>query len=286
MTEVERPRPPHGRHKPTVIVARRPRPGREREFERWIRRLVARATDAPGYVDAEVQPPNDLHPDEWVVVYQFADSASLDQWLRSPGRAALMASGNELVEGPAREQVVAMSPDTERVTAVSSVRVTPGAADAFRALHDDILVELATAPGFLRADLFEPVEGVQEDTVVVLAFDTRANLDRWLVSDERRRILGQMEQFTEGDRTVNVVGGFAGWFDSAGGAQVKKWKSTVAVLLALIPTSLAFTAIRLALFPDLHPALATVLGNIVGIVVLTWLLMPTITRRLDPWLRR
>ena len=48
-----------------------------------------------------------------------------------------------------------------------------------------------------------------------------------------------MEQFTEGDRTVNVVGGFAGWFDSMGGAQVKKWKSAVAVLLALIPTSLA-----------------------------------------------
>ena len=197
-----------------------------------------------------------------------------------------MASGNELVEGEAREQVVAMSPDTERVTAVSSVRVAPGAADAFRALHDDILVELATSPGFLRADLFEPVEGVQEDTVVVLAFDTRANLDHWLASDERRRILEQMEQYTEGDRTVNVVGGFAGWFDSMGGAQVRKWKSTVAVLLALIPTSLAFTAVRLALFPDLHPALATVLGNIIGIVVLTWLLMPIVTRRLDAWLRR
>ena len=286
MTEVADPRPPHGRHQPTVIVARRPRPGREREFERWIRRLVARAADAPGYVDAEVQPPNDLHPDEWVVVYQFTDSVSLDRWLRSPGRAALMAGGDELVEGPTREQVVALSPDTERVTAVSSVRVTPGAAAAFRALHDDILAALATSPGFLRADLFEPVEGVQEDTVVVLAFDTRANLDRWLASDERRRILGEMEQYTEGDRTVNVVGGFAGWFDSMGGTQVKKWKSAVAVLLALIPTSLAFMAIRLAFFPGLHPALATVLGNVVGILVLTWLLMPTITRRLDPWLRR
>jgi antibiotic biosynthesis monooxygenase (ABM) superfamily enzyme len=286
MTEVERPRPPHGRHKPTVIVARRPRPGRERDFERWIRRLVARATDAPGYVDAEVQPPNDLHPDEWVVVYQFADSASLDTWLRSPTRAALMATGNELVEGAAREQVVAMSPDTDRVTAVSSVRVVPGGADSFRALHDDILVELATSPGFLRADLFEPVEGVQEDTVVVLAFDTRANLDGWLGSDERRRILDQMEQYTEGDRTVNVVGGFAGWFDSTRGAQVRKWKSTVAVLVALIPTSLAFTAVRLTFFPDLHPALATVLGNVIGIVVLTWLLMPVVTRRLDGWLRR
>ena len=39
---------------------------------------MARAADAPGYVDAELQPPNDLHPDEWVVVYQFADGASLD----------------------------------------------------------------------------------------------------------------------------------------------------------------------------------------------------------------
>ena len=123
-----------------------------------------------------------------------------------------MATGNDLVEGEAREQVVAMSADGERVTAVSSVRVAPGAAEDFRALHEELLVELATSPGFLRCDLFEPVPGVQEDTVVVLAFDTRANLDRWLHSDERRRILEQMDQYTEGDRTLNVVGGFAGWF--------------------------------------------------------------------------
>ena len=30
----------HGRQEPTVIVARRARPGREREFERWLRRVV------------------------------------------------------------------------------------------------------------------------------------------------------------------------------------------------------------------------------------------------------
>lgn len=275
-----------GRHKPTVIVARRCRPGREREFERWIRRLVARAADAPGYVDAELQPPNDLHPDEWVVVYQFADGASLEAWLRSPTRSALMATGNDLVEGEAREQVVALSADTERVTAVSSVRVVPGAADAFRALHEDVLVELATSPGFLRCDLFEPVPGVQDDTVVVLAFDTRANLDRWLHSEERRRILEQMEQYTEGDRTVNVVGGFAGWFAPSGGGPVKKWKSAAAVLLALIPTSLAFTALRVALFPDVAPAVATIIGNVVGIVALTWVLMPIITDWLASWLRR
>lgn len=246
---------------------------------------MSRAADAPGYVDAELQPPNDLHPDEWVVVYQFADGASLEQWLRSPERDELMTSGNGLVDGVAREQVVALAPETDRVTAVSSVRVAPGAEAAFRELHDQILVELATSPGFLRADLFEPVEGVQDETVVVLAFDTRANLDHWLASEDRARILREMERHTQGARTVNVVGGFAGWFEGRG-APVKRWKSAVAVLLALVPVSLAFLGLRLALFPDLHPVVATILGNVLGIVVLTWAVMPWLTDRLATWLRR
>ena len=73
---------------PTMIVVRRARPGREREFERWIRRLVARAADAPGAVDAELQPPDALHPGEWVAVDRFADNDSLERWLHSPARSA------------------------------------------------------------------------------------------------------------------------------------------------------------------------------------------------------
>jgi antibiotic biosynthesis monooxygenase (ABM) superfamily enzyme len=269
-----------------VIVSRRARPGRERDLERWLRRLVTRAADAPGYIDAELQPPNDLHPDEWVVVYRFADPAALETWLRSPARQTLMATGDDLVEGEAREQVLALTPDSARVTAVSSVRVRPGEMDAFLALHGEILVALAATPGYLRADIFEPVPDVQDDTVVVLAFDTREHLDGWLHSPERLRILAAMERHTEGERTVNVVGGFAGWFAPNSGGNVTRWKSAAAVLLALIPVSLLYTAIRLWLFPDLHPAIATVIGNIIGIVVLTWFLMPRVTRLLDTWLRR
>jgi antibiotic biosynthesis monooxygenase (ABM) superfamily enzyme len=278
--------PRHGRREPTVIVSRRARPGRERELERWLRRLVVRAADAPGYVDAELQPPNDLHPDEWVVVYRFADAAALATWLHSPARQALMATGDDLIDGEAREQVVAMTPASPRVTAVSSVWVKPEQMEAFLDLHAEILVELAATPGFLRADVFEPVPGVQDETVVVLAFDTREHLDVWLRSAERQRILAEMDQHTEGARTVNVVGGFAGWFAPGGGGEVRRWKSAAAVLLALVPVSLAVLAVRLWVAPDLNPVLATVIGNVIGIVVLTWVLMPRITRWLDAWLRR
>ncbi len=62
---------PTGRRVPTVVVARRPAPGKEREFERWLRRLAVAASEAPGHVRTDVQPPDDVHPCEWTIVYKF-----------------------------------------------------------------------------------------------------------------------------------------------------------------------------------------------------------------------
>jgi antibiotic biosynthesis monooxygenase (ABM) superfamily enzyme len=274
------------RRTPTVIVARRVKPGRERDVERWLRRLLAEAAEAPGYVDAEAQPPDALHPDEWVVVYQFEDAESLRSWLRSEERAALLHGGDDLIVGPAREQVVALTPEREPVTAVSSVRVREGAHEEYRTLHDEIVAAMRNFPGFLRCDLFEPVPGVQDDTVVVMAFDGREHLDSWLRSDERRQILVRMDELVEGDRTVNVVGGFAGWFSPAGAPPVRTWKQAAVVLLALAPTSLALTLLREWLLPDIALVPGLLLGNVAGVAILTWVLMPFLTRRLEGWLRR
>ena len=274
------------RRTPTVIVARRVRPGRERDFQRWIRRLLAEAAEAPGYVDAEAQPPDALHPDEWVIVYQFEDAESLQSWLRSEERTDLIEDGQELILGVPREQVVALAPESEPVTAVSSVRVRDGMQDAYRELHHQIEEAISVFPGFVRVDLYEPVPGVQDDTVVVMAFDGREHLDRWLRSDERRQILRRMEDVVEGDRTVNVVGGYAGWFSPAGAPPVKTWKQASVVLLGITPTSLGLTALRTWLVPDLPLVPAVLLSSALGVTILTWGVMPVLTRRLEGWLRR
>lgn len=117
-----------------------------------------------------------------------------------------------------------------------------------------------------------------------ITFDERRHLDRWLMSDWRRQILDQMEGLTESERTINVVGEYAGWFGD--GAPVVRWKSAVAVLMALVPISLLYAWIRATLFPDAALVLGVILGNVFGIAALTWLLMPVITSRLDRWLRR
>jgi uncharacterized protein len=272
------------RRTPTVVVARRPAAGREAEFEGWMRSLTEVARDAPGHVSSDLQPPNDAHPGEWVVVYQFVDPESLDAWLHSPIRAELMREGADLVDGPPREQRVALAQGPDPVTAVASFRVRPGEERRYREVHDRLVQRLSTFPGFLRSELFAPVPGVQDETVVVFSFDDREHLDAWLGSEERQVMLAEIDRFVDGERTVNVVGGFAGWFGGSGRA-VKRWKQASVVLLALVPISLVLTWVRQWLLPDVHWVLGVLFGNVLGVAALSWVLMPFLTKLLAGWLR-
>jgi antibiotic biosynthesis monooxygenase (ABM) superfamily enzyme len=271
---------------PTVVVARRPVPGREAEFERWLRRLVAAARLAPGHVHSDLQPPNDVHPGEWVILYQFTDSQALQAWLTSGDRDELIAEGRGLIAGGVREQVVALANQPEPVTAVASFFLKPGTGTLYADFYDRLVRALMTFPGFIRSELFPPIPGIQDDTVVLLSFDTREHLDAWLESHERQRLLDEIDPVIEGGRTLSVVGGFAGWFGRPGMAKVKTWKQASIVLLGIIPISLLVTAVRRWLLPDVNWWTAVFIGNVIGVALLSWVAMPFLTRVFERWLQR
>lgn len=272
---------------PTVIVSRRVRPGAEKEFERWNARIRAAAERFPGSLGSETQPPNEAHPDDWVIVYRFGSIEDLERWLRSPERAKLLAEGETWIEGPVREQrIVQPDPGAEPVTAVLSQRVRPESEADFLRLHADVAQTMSQFDGFLRSDLAPSVAGLQDDHVIVFSFDSKANLDRWLASDERQDIVRRMETMIEGERTLNVVGGFGGWFAVGDGPGPRRWKQAIAVLIALFPVTLTLGVLQRWLLPDVPWVAALFVANVLGIAALTWILMPIVTRRLDSWLRR
>lgn len=272
---------------PTIIVSRRVKPGFEREFGRWNNRIRALAESFPGHLGSEAQPPDEAHPDEWMIVYRFATAEQLDAWMTSPERRALLEEGDLLLDGPVREQrLVQTEPGESAVTAVMSQRVRPHAWDDFRRAVAEATLVMRDFDGFLSCDLAEPVPGAQDDHVIVFAFDSRDNLDRWLHSDERRRVLRLIEPLIEGERTLNVVGGFAGWFTIDATWEPPRWKQAVAVLIALFPTTLTLGLVQRALAPDAAWVPALFVSNVVGIAILTWLLMPLVTHLLGPWLER
>jgi antibiotic biosynthesis monooxygenase (ABM) superfamily enzyme len=236
-----------------------------------------------------VQPPTSSHPGEWVTVYSFATVGELDAWLQSDERRAFMVEVAPMIDGDAREQRVAgMRTTDEPVTIVFSQCIAPQNYDEFVALHDDAVERLGQFPGFLGSQLLPPVAGVQEDHVIVASFASRSDLDRWLESDTRHEWVDRIELLVEGDRTYNVVGGFGGWFPAEASQPQgpKLWKQSIAVFIALFPTVLLITLIRGAIAPDMNVVLAVFIGNVFGILILTYILMPPLTRRLQSWLSR
>jgi len=69
-------------------------------------------------------------------------------------------------------------------------------------------------------------------------------------------------------------------------AKVKTWKQAAVVLLAIIPISLLVTAVRRWLLPDVSWWTAVLIGNVIGVIVLSWVAMPLLTRAFARWLQR
>lgn len=272
---------------PTVIVSRRVRAGAEHEHEQWTNRMRSAVERFDGFLGSERQPPNAAHPDEWVIMYRFASVAELDAWLSSAQRSALMQEGERLLTGPAREQrIVEPAAGAAAVTAVLSQRIRPDAEEAFHHVQARMLGAMEQFEGFLRSDHLPPVPGVQDDHVVVFSFATMADLDRWLESDERRDLLTDLAPLIEGERALSIVGGFAGWFPTPGLPKPVQWKQAVAVLIALFPTTLTLVFLQRSLVPDVPWVAALLVSNALVVAILTWLLMPLVTRMLGGWLRR
>ena len=255
----------------------------------WHECIEAAARSQPGYISSELQHPDSAHPGEWVTVYSFEDAEHLDAWLASDARMEIVTAAKGLLAGPIREQrVAALRTVPEPVTVVFSQRIVPGAEAAFASLYEDVVWRLDAFDGFLGSQLLRPVPGVQEDYVVVASFASRGDLDRWLESDSRRTWVEKAADVIEGERTVNVVGGFGGWFPAAPDQPrgPRRWKQAAAVLLALFPVSLLITFVRSEVAPDMNMVLAVLIANVLGVAALSFFLMPLVTRWLEGWLSR
>ena len=115
-----------------------------------------------------------------------------------------------------------------RVTLISAVRLRAGAEEAHRVLHERGVAAAQRLGGLVRHELVPSIPGAQPDTVALLTFQNRADLDRWLSAQERHDVLHAMSELAESQRSLNVVGGYGGWFTTGVTLAPKKWKQAVA----------------------------------------------------------
>lgn len=90
----------------TVSVARKVKPGKEAEYENWLRGVTAASRQFPGHQGTNVLRPSDATKGEYVIIYHFDTYAHAQDWEDSAERAEWIAKLPELVEGKATRKRV------------------------------------------------------------------------------------------------------------------------------------------------------------------------------------
>jgi antibiotic biosynthesis monooxygenase (ABM) superfamily enzyme len=90
----------------TVVLSRRPAPGRADDLREWANRIVEAASRFPGHLGAQVFPPDAPDHPDLVVAFSFSDAAALSEWEHSDERRVQLEAAKSLVVGEARAHTV------------------------------------------------------------------------------------------------------------------------------------------------------------------------------------
>ncbi|WP_406102138.1 antibiotic biosynthesis monooxygenase [Streptomyces sp. NBC_01003] len=279
----------------TVVTSQKVREGLDEEYDRWQGKVNRAVRDFDGFEATETYPPGFGEEREWVVVFRFAGTDQLTAWLDSTARRELLAEGRWLLDGSPTQEVLAGGhievPDrVEGVTAVVSHDVRPGREEDFERWQEKILREQEKYPGFMGTEFFRPVEGIQDNWVIVFRYDTHEHLDAWLDSSSREHLLKEGRDYFASYDVRKVGTAFGGWFRFGSDEEERvppSWKQAMTVVLALYPTVMVLNLTVGHEFDVLGVPgyLGLFLGNILSVSILTWLLMPLVNRVLAFWLR-
>jgi antibiotic biosynthesis monooxygenase (ABM) superfamily enzyme len=180
----------------------------------WQSRFTRAAASLPGFLSLETVPVGSAAND-WRVIQRFRTAEQLQQWCCSDARAQLLAEARSLLDGdgtgdPEHEDAPDFHAESS-VTEVITTRVRPGMESAFLDWSAHIQEAQARFPGFRGMYLQPPSSERQGYWVSLLRFAQPQQLDAWLESAERRKLLCESEALVETWENHRLPTAFAGW---------------------------------------------------------------------------
>ncbi|MBD3642286.1 MAG: antibiotic biosynthesis monooxygenase [Marinobacter sp.] len=175
----------------------------------------------------------------------------------------------------------------EPLTVVVSRRVRKGEQSEFEQLSSQMTERAAKFPGYLGATMFRPSSPDDPEYRIVFKFRDRETLTAWEESEERAELLEQIESLLVQPSEREVTSGIVTWFTLPGQNPVQpppKWKMTLVSWLALYPAVTLVFVLFGDLLAQIPLLVRTLLVTAVVMVLMSYVLMPRMTRWFRFWL--
>lgn len=177
-----------------------------------------------------------------------------------------------------------MSDQDPPMTVLVARRVLAAHRAAFEIALRDLTEAAITFPGHLGVSVFRPAAG-EDEYRILFKFDRKSRLDSWRADPTTQALIDRADALTEGEARIDTLNGLEAWFTTPSGHRPPpRSKMAVVTWSALFPlVSLLLTV--------LHPItqrvpflLGTLLITGLVTVLMTYVVMPRLTRLLAGWL--
>ncbi len=167
---------------------------------------------------------------------------------------------------------------------------------AFRWWHARLTRTAKRFKGHIRTDLCSPVRGQLPNQPMkwysIIHFESADLLNKWIKSRDREALINSGRKTFASYQFISFSTGLEGWFSRETGTEQigfgpPAWKQNAAVILALYPTVMIQSAVFAALgfMQSWNMPNSMIINNIITSSLLTWAVMPLVTRLLGFWLR-
>lgn len=254
-------------------------------FLDWASGIDSAASGFVGFVDAQAVAPQARELD-WAAAVTFDHEEQLHAWLDSAQRADLFETGESHGFRRASSDLTLVQGCLPPGVAVFGHTVAPDRDRHFEDAQARLAARIASFSGFEGSAVLGPRDNGR--WFAVLRFRTEHQLDEWMRSRERMEALPELRSELTEDFTVTRSTSFGSIVRLQDGKAriTPAWKTAMLILLVLYPTVMTISRFLGPVLVERGTPiwLSTWLSQIVSVGLLTWLLMPAVTKRFRRWL--
>ena len=183
---------------------------------------------------------------------------------------------------------LAVEPGQEGPVTVSiSRRVLPGREAEYEDWLHRIIEAASHFPGHLGVNILRPSGKTGGRYVLIYRFDTWEHCEDWEASDTRARMVGDLDGIVLGETEMRRVTGLEAWFDLPEVPAQKhapQWKMAIVLIVVVFVVVYPLQLLILPMTSAWPHWARTLTIAVIQVLLMTYVLMPKVTRLLRRWL--